>query len=366
MSSKRGESPEALEGALVVPGLVTPQALTEFSDQFAKSDMHRTRTEDIERAEMTSCTAAGACLVHQSVSNSAVDENNDHPQSVTRGEMATANSAPLSPFVHDAEDEGRRKPLEIQPKVLDGRYSIDESSESHRSVLQVEYDREFLLAPEQDILDGQLSDCENRSLLNPEYVNDRESIDSVNEDSKSRRSVIYPEYSGFEAITQHNDFVDSDCESGRSVLQPMYVNNPGKASPLKIRNTAPVAEGLDYVHNWEGAVHDRTSELDHSPPHNFRFIEFNGMRTSVKATTDMDEYLKRRRKWRGMIIKDGVSKTMRFENITKHMISGLSQDYLLVKVPYEDHFTQVKAKRRADDNEDTSRLAYSDKRQRSS
>ncbi|KAH0545345.1 hypothetical protein FGG08_000644 [Glutinoglossum americanum] len=77
------------------------------------------------------------------------------------------------------------------------------------------------------------------------------------------------------------------------------------------------------------------------PSHHFEFIEYNGMRKLLKSTQDMDQYLQRRKGWIGMVIKQQTAKTMRFDQIVKHMINnGPSQDvaYALVKAPYAEQF----------------------------
>lgn len=384
------------------PRIPAASPAIDVSDRSGRADMEK-RAEKLARDVVESAdsvgvvnTASAVRLVNQSISVAPSDKNDGRdPRSVYhRGELATT-TARQSPSVDNAEDEGRRPILQlgsadegscrsplklVQLDVHDSLDPITSISHSRRASPQVEsIDRDLYLSPEQSIFDGQVSDYERRSLLYPEYVIDGErgwsgpqsgvgvvADDSGSKGSESRRSVLQPKYT-FEPVAEHGDFVRSKWKSRR----PEYGNNPGGSGSRQATNTACAASNPDFVDDWEREpptcdTANRSVTWQAPEPRKFKFIEFNGMRASTKATTDMDEYLKRRRKWRGLIIRDGISKTMRFEDITKHMVSGSSdREYRLVKVTLDD-FPQIKTKRWAESNTDTSRLAYSHKRQRNS
>ena len=89
----------------------------------------------------------------------------------------------------------------------------------------------------------------------------------------------------------------------------------------------------------------------------FEFIEYNGMLKLLKSMQDMDQYLQHQKGWIGMVIRQRIAKTMRFDHIVKRMIdNGPSQDetYALVKAPYAEHFRRnlLKVTRSAEDDED--------------
>ncbi|KAI9759772.1 MAG: hypothetical protein M1840_003089 [Geoglossum simile] len=81
--------------------------------------------------------------------------------------------------------------------------------------------------------------------------------------------------------------------------------------------------------------------------HRFEFIEYNGMWKILKSTQDMDKYLQQRRGWIGMIIRQRVAKTIRFDHIVKHMINNSpspDETYALVKAAYAEQFRKNLAK----------------------
>jgi len=155
--------------------------------------------------------------------------------------------------------------------------------------------------------------------------------------SRSRRSFLVPE-SGSLPGTEISGYWLSEC--------PI---------PQAMRNSRDRRSFLTP----EFQLGDQTSSMTtRSVPSSrrFEFIEYNGMRTLLKSTQDMDQYLQQRKGWIGMVIRQGIAKTMRFDHIVKHMIdNGSSQDetYALVKAPHAERFrrTLLKVTRAAEDDE---------------
>jgi hypothetical protein len=99
--------------------------------------------------------------------------------------------------------------------------------------------------------------------------------------------------------------------------------------------------------------------------HRFEFIEYNGLQKRLKSTQNIDQYLQQRKGWIGMVIRQRIAKTMRFDHIAKYMMDkGPSQDetYALVKAPHAEQFRRqlVKVTRSSENNEDDS--SFSSKR----
>jgi len=72
------------------------------------------------------------------------------------------------------------------------------------------------------------------------------------------------------------------------------------------------------------------------------FFEYNGMKLLTKNTTNLTEYLKRRKGWVGMIVVEGEPRTLRLDHIAKYMEINRLEDRLpkliLVKQPHAERF----------------------------
>lgn len=72
------------------------------------------------------------------------------------------------------------------------------------------------------------------------------------------------------------------------------------------------------------------------------FLEYNGMKLLTKDTTNLTEYLKRRKGWVGMIVVDSELRTLRLDHISKYMeINRLEDSHpklILVKQPHAERF----------------------------
>lgn len=72
------------------------------------------------------------------------------------------------------------------------------------------------------------------------------------------------------------------------------------------------------------------------------FLEYNGMKLLTKDTTNLTEYLKRRKGWVGMIFVDSELRTLRLDHISKYMEMNRLEDshprLILVKQPHAERF----------------------------
>ena len=89
----------------------------------------------------------------------------------------------------------------------------------------------------------------------------------------------------------------------------------------------------------------------------FNFFEHNGMLHSrvVKSRSEMQYYLEKRQRWIGLIVQNGVPKSVRHDQIILHM-DALSngQLFFIVKYSYVEQFCrkEVKIKRSIEDKDD--------------
>jgi hypothetical protein len=72
------------------------------------------------------------------------------------------------------------------------------------------------------------------------------------------------------------------------------------------------------------------------------FVEYNGMTLLPRSTTNLTEYLKRRKGWIGMVLIDGEPRSLRLDHIAKYMENresdNSSQTFILVKQRYAERF----------------------------
>ena len=72
------------------------------------------------------------------------------------------------------------------------------------------------------------------------------------------------------------------------------------------------------------------------------FLEYNGMKLLQKTTTNLIEYLKRRKGWVGMVIVGSEPMSLRLDHIAKYMENEQLKDsqprLILVKQPYAERF----------------------------
>jgi hypothetical protein len=174
---------------------------------------------------------------------------------------------------------------------------------------------------------GRFSAISDRSIFSPEVSNlisqarpgdERSSISSI-------RSTFSPEKSSL-------DSVRSQAFSTRSVLIPEVT------AIVSHQELAGAKEHSTSFENFSGAIftEDNIAEKSSNSPRIYNFLEFNGMRTSRKTTPDIDSYLQHRRGWKGLVIRNGIAKTIRFEHIAQRM--SQEGDYALVKMPHVESF----------------------------
>jgi len=72
------------------------------------------------------------------------------------------------------------------------------------------------------------------------------------------------------------------------------------------------------------------------------FFEYNGMKLLPKSTTNLNQYLKRRKGWIGMVSMDGELKSLRLDYVARYMENreseNSSQTFILVKQLYAERF----------------------------
>jgi hypothetical protein len=226
-----------------------------------------------------------------------------------------------------------------------------------------------------------------RSVLQPEFSKDEVTVSASHDrevftSCESCRLVLTPHYIGspVEWATLESSYpVASDSDSRRSFLRPQFVD-PSEKSRFAAADESrtddsmsarpfPQVEYTEDNNRHRASLHQpKTLDNPASSSPFFKFAEFNGMRTLSRVISDMDQYLEHRRGWQGMIIKNGVPKTMRFEAITKHMVNGSPdhEEYMLVKLPQIYFRTNTIGHKRTvgTENEEGNRAKRSDKRQK--
>jgi hypothetical protein len=133
----------------------------------------------------------------------------------------------------------------------------------------------------------------------------------------------------------------SSRESGRSFLEPL----------------PPALQG--YI--------DRTRLTSPLIPHEYKFIEYNGVLQLEKSTNDMEKYLQNRPGWIMMANKNQVAKTVRFEHVTWRMNNRTAgETFALVAPTYLEQFLQNhnKPKRPVEIDDNGSELANGDSNKR--
>ena len=136
--------------------------------------------------------------------------------------------------------------------------------------------------------------------------------------SYSRRSFLDPDSHGFLPDANHSLF-------------------HGRRSVLASSSASASATHRSFLtSNINGLATTSTSTSFNG----FKFVEYNGARKKVKTTHNMNDYLKHRKGWIGVITEQGISRTIRLDCLAEHMMNNTQGQvvYALVKPLYVEQY----------------------------
>ncbi|KAI9774700.1 MAG: hypothetical protein M1839_001661, partial [Geoglossum umbratile] len=193
--------------------------------------------------------------------------------------------------------------------------------------------------------------------------------------SQSRQSFLMPDFQSRRSfLPLDSGSVSTVSQRHRSFLMP----NPVPTRASQSRQLSPILHAVGNSRDRrsfltpESRLTHRTSSITTSSvllPNRFEFIEYNGMRKLLKSTQNMDQYLQQRKGWIGLVIRQRIAKTIRFDQMAKYMTNNdpsQNETYALVKAPYAERFRRnlVKVTRSAENNEDVLDFASSSSNKR--
>ncbi|KAF4635373.1 hypothetical protein G7Y89_g2720 [Cudoniella acicularis] len=202
---------------------------------------------------------------------------------------------------------------------------------------------------------SQSSQLRNSGITNSRVAQWRDHVELDSAQSTPRSIESVHRVSG--TATSHFQGARSYLESGITGSSSYSVTNEDGSS---IANTqgrlgSPLTDDDVEMHrlrtsqgsrSFLGQGTDRTSSSVTSRRLTQQLTEYNGMKYFLRLTSDLETYLQQRGGWIGMIVQNGVAKTIRLDHVVQFIRNGglEGKSFVLVKPPHAARFrSQIKA-----------------------